>query len=227
MTKSSIDGQRLLRPQLEQQVLARERGDVARRTLMRTPAARVASRSTRSGSCVATTHVCAARRRRRRAASSPSASSALYGSSSSSSAGSCSSTRQRPSRCCIPRENVETRSWRTSQSPKRSSSIPIRSPRSGRGRDARRASGSRAASARGRRAARGRGSRSCAASGSASSPAVGAARPASTRSSVVLPEPFGPVTSRKPPSASSTSTSGEDAPVAVALREPARGDHAR
>ena len=74
------------------------------------------------------------------------------------------------------------------------------------GRAARTASGSRAASARGRRAARGRGSRSVARWGSSSSPAVGAARPASTRSSVVLPEPFGPVTSRKPPRASSRST---------------------
>ena len=31
----------------------------------------------------------------------------------------------------MPREKAETRSWRTSQSPNRSSSIPIRSRRSG------------------------------------------------------------------------------------------------
>ena len=40
----------------------------------------------------------------------------------------------------------------------------------------------------------------------ASSPPVGAASPATRRSSVVLPEPFGPVTTRKPPRPSSRSS---------------------
>ena len=59
------------------------------------------------------------------------------------------------------------------------------------------------------------------------SPAVGAASPASTRRSVVFPEPFGPVTSRKPPAASIEVETGEDAPLAVALRQAARADHER
>src|SRR5581483_11657018 len=42
--------------------------------------------------------------------------------------------------------------------------------------------------------------------GSSSSPPVGAASPASTRSSVVFPEPFGPVTRRKSPATTETST---------------------
>ena len=42
-------------------------------------------------------------------------------------------------------------------------------------------------------------------------PSVGASSPASTRSSVVLPEPFGPVTSRKSPRSSWTSTRGRRA----------------
>ena len=39
--------------------------------------------------------------------------------------------RQSASRCSIPRENEPARSFRASQSPKRSSSIPMRSRRSG------------------------------------------------------------------------------------------------
>ena len=42
-----------------------------------------------------------------------------------------------------------------------------------------------------------------------------------------MPEPFGPVTSRKPPVGDLDVEAGEDAPVAVALREPARADHGR
>src|SRR5919197_4124679 len=42
--------------------------------------------------------------------------------------------------------------------------------------------------------------------GSSSVPASGALRPASNRRSVVLPEPLRPVTRRKPPRSSSTST---------------------
>ena len=100
-------------------------------------------------------------------------------------------------------------------------------PARGSGRDGRRASGSRAASARGRRAARGRGSRSCAAAAARACPPSAAARPASTRSSVVLPDPFGPVTSRKPPSGSVEVEPRQDARVAEPLREAARRESRR
>ena len=140
-TNSSIAGSGLLRAQLEQQVLARQRGDVGDvASCEREPARwRSARRAPARGS------------RRPRA----SASSASVASSSSGPVGververlveeqrapaRAGATRQSPSRCCIPREKVETRSWRTSQRPNRSSSMPIRSPRSGRGRAGRRAS---------------------------------------------------------------------------------------
>ena len=45
--------------------------------------------------------------------------------------GSCRNTRQSASRWSIPRENDATRSFRASHRPNRSSSIPIRSRRSG------------------------------------------------------------------------------------------------
>ena len=93
----------------------------------------VASGSTRAGSWVVSSTVAdpASSRSRRSSSSAPSASSAVNGSSSTSSSGSCSSARQSASRCTIPREYEATRSARTSQSPKRSSSIPTRSRRSG------------------------------------------------------------------------------------------------
>jgi len=55
-------------------------------------------------------------------------------------------------------------------------------------------------------------------------PAVGVASPAQSRSSVVFPEPFGPVTSRKPPREVEVEPL-EHALVAVALAEPAGADH--
>src|SRR5579864_4248584 len=121
--------QRVARPQLEQKVLARQRAYVGE-VVHASASLVVASASSRAGSCVATTCV---RSSRSTSSSSvaPDSSSAEYGSSSTSSDGSCSSTRQSARRCVIPREYEATRSWRTSHSPKRSSSIPIRSRRSG------------------------------------------------------------------------------------------------
>ena len=93
---------------------------------MRAPA--VPSRAARPapgrGSSGARSPTRRAPRSRRSSSSAPSASSAVNGSSSTSSSGSCSSARQSASRCTIPREYEATRSARTSQSPKRSSSIP-------------------------------------------------------------------------------------------------------
>ena len=67
-----------------------------------------------------------------------------------------------------------------------------------RGTGGRRGRGSRARTARGRREARGRGTRcGSRAAETSSSPRVGASRPAQSASSVDLPEPFGPVTTRK------------------------------
>ena len=205
-TNSSIGGQRLLRPQLEQQVLARERCRRRRRTSCeRQPlggATLDALRLVRRDD-----HGAAARRECRRAARRPARRARCTARRAASSDGSCSSTRQRPSRCCIPRENVATRSCRTSQSPKRSSSIPTRSPRSGMPVEpaeqrqvlerrelavderlvsevADRRALRQLQLAGGRR---GEPARACAAASS-------------------CPEPFGPVTSRKPPSARSRST---------------------
>src|SRR4029077_15187479 len=100
--------QRLLRAQLQQQILARKRCDV-RRVAHANASLSVANSSTRSGSWVATTSVRSSPRTPS-SSTAPSTSSALYGSSSPRCEGSCSSTRHNPSRCCIPRENVETRS---------------------------------------------------------------------------------------------------------------------
>ena len=57
-----------------------------------------------------------------------------------------------------------------------------------------------------------------------SSPEVGVANPAQSRSNVVLPEPLGPVTTKKPPRGSSKSTPWRTL-VAVALGEAAGADH--
>ena len=51
------------------------------------------------------------------------------------------------------------------------------------------------------------------------------ASPAQRRSSVVLPEPFGPVTSEEAAALDVEVDSREDALLAVALRQPARADH--
>src|SRR5581483_2030367 len=124
-------GHGLLRAKLEQQVLARERADVGE-VVHAKASLSVARCSTRSGSCVATTSARAESSVSVSSRSSaPAASRALNGSSSTSSDGSWSRTRQRTRRCCMPREKVPTRSCRTSHSPNRSSSIPIRSRRSG------------------------------------------------------------------------------------------------
>src|SRR5918999_1408545 len=125
--------QHLAAAQLQEEILAGQGGgvaDVVGHAQARRPVARGARRS---GSCVATRKVrspaSAASSRSRSAA--PSASSALNGSSRSRRSGSCRSARQSASRCSIPRENEPAPSARASQSPKRSSSIPIRSRRSG------------------------------------------------------------------------------------------------
>src|SRR6185312_9807166 len=125
-------GDRVARPQLEQQVLARERTDVGE-VGHASPSRADANRSSRSGSWVATTNAAwlarsPSSRSSRRA---PSSSSPLYGSSSNSRLGSCNSVRQSASRWSIPREKEPARAWRASQRPKRSSSIPVRSRRSG------------------------------------------------------------------------------------------------
>src|SRR5581483_510416 len=124
--------QRVARAQLEQEILARERADVGR-VRHASASCCVANGATRSGSCVETSTVCAPRNSISCASRSPApaASSAVYGSSSTRSSGPCKSTRQIASRCVMPREYDTTRSWRTSQSPKRSRSMPIRSRRSG------------------------------------------------------------------------------------------------
>ena len=59
----------------------------------------------------------------------------------------------------------------------------------------------------------------------ASSPAVGTASPAQSRSSVVLPEPLGPVTSRNPSRATSKPDAAQNALVAVPLLKPPSPNH--
>ena len=174
---------------------------------MRAPSASrpVASASSRAGSWVATTSVARRRRALRargRGAPAPSSSRAVCGSSSTSSSGAWSSARQSASRCVIPRENVGDALARAPPRG-RTARAASRSARAapGRGRGGRRARGSRARSARGRGAARARRSRRARGRAATSSvPRVGAARPTSSRSSVVFPEPFGPVTTSAPTS---------------------------
>src|SRR5215211_5602264 len=201
--------ERVPRAHLEQQVLARERRDISGVAPHANARRAVASGSRRSGSCVATRNVASPRRdaSSRSSSSAPSASSAENGSSSRSSSGSWRNTRHSASRWTIPRENDDTRSLRASQRPNRSSSIPLRSRRSGTRYS--RPYSSRFSSAVSSRYT----SDSCARKPSAPrstptsiSPAVGCARPAMTRKSVVLPEPFGPVTSTNPPRSTSSSS---------------------
>src|SRR5215208_689912 len=201
--------QRVPRAHLEQQILARERRDISDVAPHASARRAVASGSRRSGSCVATRNVASPRRdaSSRSSSSAPSASSAENGSSSRSSSGSWRSTRQSASRCTIPRENDDTRSLRASQRPNRSSNIPLRSRRSATRYS--RPYSSRFSSAVSSRYT----SDSCARNPSAPrststsiSPALGCARPAMTRKSVVLPEPFGPVTSTNPPRSTSSSS---------------------
>src|SRR5581483_11667932 len=124
---------RVARPQLEDQVLPGQNRHVVEVAPHANASRLRASGSSRAGSCVATSNVARSRSSEssRSSSADPSSSSALYGSSSRSRLGSCRSTRQSASRCSIPRENEPVRSLRTRQSPKRSSSIPIRSRRSG------------------------------------------------------------------------------------------------
>src|SRR4051812_19567527 len=119
------------RAQLEQDVLAGQCRDVGEIGHARARI-EVDRGRTWSGSCEATTTVRPPEVSRRSSSTSPRAdsSSAEYGSSRRSRAGSCRSTRQRASRCCIPRENEPTRWCRASQSPERSSSAPLVSRRS-------------------------------------------------------------------------------------------------
>src|SRR6266851_4467589 len=126
-------GQRVARAQLEQEVLACKRSHVGEIVHAASATRTVSNDSVRAGSWVETTSVRCPLSSRNWSSSSraPSVSSAVYGSSRTSSVGSCSNTRQSASRWVMPREYVATRSWRASQRPKRSSSIPIRSRRSG------------------------------------------------------------------------------------------------
>ena len=233
-TKSSIAGSVSRARSSQQQVLARQRGDVGEVPSHANARPPVASGSSRPGR--------ASRRRRSRlprssassrsSSAAPSSSSALNGSSRSSSSGSWSSARQSASRCSIPRENescplVACRPRdRTARAASRSA--PARSGHAVQAR--RRGRGSRARSARGRRAARARGSRRCSrrrldlelARRSATS------SPATSRSSVVLPEPFGPGDEQEP-----AALDVEVEPVEDPLRrrsrrrEAARADHER
>ena len=136
---------------------------------MRTPAARVASRSTRSGSWVATITALRGASSSSVASSSaePAASSALNGSSSTTSVGLVQQHAAEPEP--LPHPARERRA-RAGRAPPRGRSARAASrsarPAPGRGRGGRRGGGSRAASARGRRAARGRDSRSSPRSGS-------------------------------------------------------------
>src|SRR3954454_22607417 len=201
--------QRVARAHLEQQILAREGRDVSD-VLPHASASRAdASDARRSGSCVATRNVASPQRdaSSRSSSSAPSASSAEKGSSRRSNSGSCRNTRQSASRCTIPRENDETRSFRTSQRPNRSSSIPLRSRRSGTRYS--RPYRSRFSSAVSSRYTSGSCPRKPTHSRGTSTPPppeVGTSSPARSRSSVVFPEPFGPVTSRNPPRGRSSST---------------------
>ena len=176
---------------------------------MRTRASAVASRSTRAGSWVATTTALAAASSSSVASSSsaPASSSALNGSSRITSSRLVEQHAAEPEPLAHP--TGERRDALVAHLPEPEALEQHPDPLAPLGdavEPARRGGGSRAASARGRRAARGRGSRSTPARAAATSPAVGASSPASTRRSVVLPEPFGPVTSRNPPASSSTST---------------------
>ena len=98
---------------------------------------------------------------------------------------------------------------RSERSRGRSARAASRSARAARarGRAGRTGRGSPSRSARGRRAARVRGNR-CrrGLSRPAARPRSAPARPAQSRSSVVFPEPFAPVTTRKPPSSRSRSS---------------------
>ena len=98
------------RAKLEQQVLARERGDVGEVASCAARGGLVASgaRRARARGCE-TTSVRSPAERRELAVEelAPASSRPAYGSSRSSSSGSCSSVRQSASRCCIPRENAD------------------------------------------------------------------------------------------------------------------------
>ena len=197
--------QRVARAQLEPQILARERGDVGEVASRERQRERVASGSTPLGLVGREQDRAPCRRARRAARSSssaPSASSAVNGSSRTSSSGSCRSARQSASRCVIPREyDADALGARVPEPEALEQHPDPLAPLRARGRAGRRGRGSRARSGRGRGAARGRGSRARRAPASTVELATASARRARRRgrSSVVLPEPFGPVTTRKPP----------------------------
>src|SRR5438105_872822 len=125
--------QRVARPQLEPEVLSRQRRDVGEVAHAASLRLAVASACTRPGSCVATRNVPRSRRSSssRPRSSTPSSSSAVNGSSSTYRSGSWRKARQSASRWSIPREKEPARPRRASQRRNRSSSIPIRSRRSG------------------------------------------------------------------------------------------------
>ena len=195
-------GQRLLRPQLEQQVLARERARRRRSTLMPSPAAAVARCSTRPGSCVATM-------------------SARLGLLLERAVEQLGAVRvERVERLVEHEQRRVVQQHAAEREPllhparERRDALVAHLPEAealeqhpdplargrARGRAGRRGAGSRAASARGRRAARARGSRPRRAVGQLelarrSAPRARRARAAAS----TCPAPFGPVTSRKPP----------------------------
>src|SRR5919109_1145148 len=125
--------QRVPRAQLEPQILARERPHVAQVAHATRAFCAEASGANRDGAWVATRNVarCRSSASSRSSSAAPSASSAVKGSSKTYRSGSWRKARQSASRWSIPRENDDTRSRRASHSRKRSSSIPIRSRRSG------------------------------------------------------------------------------------------------
>ena len=221
--------QRLLRPQLEQQVLARERGDVARSSVTSNASRSVARCSTRSGSWVATT-TARSRELLERAVE-------QLGAVGVERVERLVEQEQRRvvQQHAAEREPLlhparERRDALVAHVPEAEALEQHPDPLAALGHavePAEEVRGSRAASARGRRAARARGSRPRRAPAArARPPSAPRARRARAAASS-CPAPFGPVTSRKSPRASVEVDAVEDALHAEALREVAGADHGR
>ena len=186
------------------------------------------------GSCVTTMHgpawACRWPRSCRRTSARTSASSAASGSSSSSAAGAGARARASATRCASPPDSRCTRAWRSSCSPRRSSqasacwcadalvwpaarrpnatfSVASRcanSSRSWNTRPMERSSGGTLMAVAGASSTR---------SPNRTSPASIGCSPATTRSRVVLPAPFGPSTATVSPAATVRSTSSSRSPA--------------
>ena len=221
-------GQRVPGPQLEPQVLARERRR-RRRSSYASASLPLASGATRSGSCVATRIVRALAHAGELAVEQLRALGVQPAERlvEDQQLGPVQQRRGRARAAAAGR----ARAWppaRAATPRGRSARAASRSARAARarGRAARRGRGSRAPSARGRRAARGRGSRSrraparpraCRRSGSPS--------PAQRRSSVVLPAPFGAGDDEEAAALELEVEPAQHALLAVVLREAGRADH--